>query len=495
MNIRTPPASVRTAVFPALLLAALAAAGCAAEKSRLLQEDWVAVSLGGAPVGYVHTLTRRVTHPEPAVVTSVFSQTRLRRLGVELAVRTAIEYREAPDGSLRTAESRTSASTYEVVCKARVVDDKMLITTDTVGTTHTSELTWDPEIIGPWAQTCLIRETGLAPGATVTFKAFIPEFKKIVNSTLKIARREKITIEGEEFELWRGTLDQSILPGLVSQVWLDDEANIVRSVTHIMGRMEMVRVTKEKALQKIAPEALADVMMRFFISSNRVIRNPQKVREALYRIEGDLDDTAGLMLEDRRQTIERRTPRGLMLRVRALGNPPGPAGAPPGPEFLSSSPYIQANDPLIVRLAEKAVGDAATPAEKAARLTKWVYENIRKKNLTVGFASAKEVALSRRGDCSEHGVLLAALLRAAGVPSRVVVGLVYWQGQFGYHMWTEAFLNDWTALDATLGSGIVDATHIKLTHTALDTPSASQPFLALVRINGKIKLTVEDVQE
>merc|ERR1712226_102981 len=76
-----------------------------------------------------------------------------------------------------------------------------------------------------------------------------------------------------------------------------------------------------------------------------------------------------------------------------------------------------------------------------------------------GFASASETARSKTGDCTEHGVLLAALLRAADIPSRVCNGLVYthaniagkMEAVFGWHMWSQALIDDaWVDLDATL---------------------------------------------
>ena len=67
----------------------------------------------------------------------------------------------------------------------------------------------------------------------------------------------------------------------------------------------------------------------------------------------------------------------------------------------------------------------------------------------VAFASAAETVRSLEGDCSEHAVLCAAMARAAGMPSRVVSGLVYLppggglggeRGVFGYHLWAEALV-------------------------------------------------------
>jgi transglutaminase-like putative cysteine protease len=84
-------------------------------------------------------------------------------------------------------------------------------------------------------------------------------------------------------------------------------------------------------------------------------------------------------------------------------------------------------------------------------------------------------------------------MRAAGIPSRVAVGLVYTNGRFGYHMWTEAYLNDWTAFDASMNQDRVDATHIKLTDSSLAETSAQSPFADITRLIGKLEIEVLEV--
>jgi transglutaminase-like putative cysteine protease len=94
-------------------------------------------------------------------------------------------------------------------------------------------------------------------------------------------------------------------------------------------------------------------------------------------------------------------------------------------------------------------------------------------------------------------MLLAALLRAAGIPSRVAVGVTYADGEFISHMWTEAYLNDWTALDATLSGGdVVDATHIKLAASALDGPTASDAALVVeAQAECNLKINVQEFKK
>ncbi len=223
-----------------------------------------------------------------------------------------------------------------------------------------------------------------------------------------------------------------------------------------------------------------------------MIEHPGAVTEALYRIEGPIEK---LNLEDRRQKIEDHGPGWVLLRVKALGDAPEPSSEKPGPECLAASPYLQCDDPNHPGSRASTPRPRRALATKAKALTAWVYRRIVKKDYDVGFASAKEALLSREGDCEEHAVLLAALLRAAGIPSRVAVGVTYWKGEFVYHMWTEAFLNDWTALDATLKTADGGRHAHQADRQRHWTAPAAEPLPGARAGLGNLKIKVEEVKE
>jgi len=80
--------------------------------------------------------------------------------------------------------------------------------------------------------------------------------------------------------------------------------------------------------------------------------------------------------------------------------------------------------------------------------------------LGIAFAPATEIFRDRRGTCVGYATLLATLARAAGMPSRVVMGYVYALGMFGGHAWTEIRAGErWIPLDAAIvNEGVADAT-------------------------------------
>jgi hypothetical protein len=66
------------------------------------------------------------------------------------------------------------------------------------------------------------------------------------------------------------------------------------------------------------------------------------------------------------------------------------------------------------------------------------------------------------GDHLGRTVMFASFARAAGVPTRLIGGLVYREGHFYFHTWPEAWFDKWIPMDPTLAQFPADVTHIPL---------------------------------
>src|SRR5438132_1583445 len=89
---------------------------------------------------------------------------------------------------------------------------------------------------------------------------------------------------------------------------------------------------------------------------------------------------------------------------------PLPLALPASAEVTSAvgaAPFLEVDDPTLAARAKTIVGDAHDSVTAARRLVSWVADAIDKAP-TVTVPSAREVLASRRGDCNEHSVLLAA---------------------------------------------------------------------------------------
>lgn len=93
----------------------------------------------------------------------------------------------------------------------------------------------------------------------------------------------------------------------------------------------------------------------------------------------------------------------------------------------------------------------------------------------------------REGDHIEKTLMFATYARAAGLPTRLMGGLVYRNGYFFFHTWPEVRLGKWVPVDPTLYQFPADATHIPLITGSLT------DIIALIDNLKSMKLEIVEV--
>ncbi|HON10662.1 MAG TPA: transglutaminase family protein [Chitinispirillaceae bacterium] len=153
-------------------------------------------------------------------------------------------------------------------------------------------------------------------------------------------------------------------------------------------------------------------------------------------------------------------------------------------KYTVPTPTMQVTHEKIVSHANSLRGDAANSCELVGRYNRYVFEKLDKKN-TATFSSALETLNAGFGDCGEHAVLLAALLRASGIPARVVLGMVYVGRKSGYyyHAWVMAFTGEWVFADPAFG--IFPAATERIPLIIDDTGESS---VDIVKLIGRLKI-------
>ena len=133
------------------------------------------------------------------------------------------------------------------------------------------------------------------------------------------------------------------------------------------------------------------------------------------------------------------------------------------PEWAKPGMNIPSNDPRIQKVAREVVGNRKTVIEAADAVQQWVYTQMTP-NAGIGvLRDATEVLKTKEGVCRDYAVLTAAVLRAAGVPTRLASGLVTWDGTFYYHAWCEVWDGSrWIGVDSTTADRQLAANHVKL---------------------------------
>ncbi len=128
---------------------------------------------------------------------------------------------------------------------------------------------------------------------------------------------------------------------------------------------------------------------------------------------------------------------------------------------------------------------------RVACLEQLVYEFIESKSLAYGFAGVNEVLTSQAGDCTEHALLLVALLRKLGIPSRLAYGLILTEGGLIGHAWSEAFIaGRWCWLDPSFPRGEPYGLKIRLGTLDPAEPAWAQMGLTLLQVAGAVETEV-----
>jgi hypothetical protein len=323
--------------------------------------------------------------------------------------------------------------------------------------------------------------------------------------TAKYTNFEKTTviIDGRSVDAIKRNITTNTGGAVVKSTdYVDSEGELIKSRMDL-GGITLDIIATDKAGAKETGDA-PEIMVKTFASPDKPIDNPRRTTKAVLLL--SIPDEMPALPETSSQRIEKLKNAARVTITRdAVHN--APEAEVKDPALLAATTMANINDEDIKQLAARAIANAEdTPAAKAEACRRFVYKYIRKKDLGTAFASASEVADSKQGDCTEHGVLLTALLRANGIPARAVIGLIYadqFAGAeriFGYHMWAQAVLNvdghdRWVDLDATLPDSVpFDATHIALDTTTLADGSPVAGLGAVASMLGRLQIKVELVE-
>lgn len=166
------------------------------------------------------------------------------------------------------------------------------------------------------------------------------------------------------------------------------------------------------------------------------------------------------------------------------GNKPAESHGTEADGWLASTVTIQADHPDIKELALKLRAGHERRCDIIDACNSYVFKTIHKEHVAT-FSNAYETLKSGKGDCGEHAALLAALLRACGIESAVVMGLVYSRenGGYFYHAWVAAYSGTLLFADPALGPFPAVAGYIPL---VIDTDGSN--LMQLAGIIGRIQI-------
>jgi hypothetical protein len=137
-------------------------------------------------------------------------------------------------------------------------------------------------------------------------------------------------------------------------------------------------------------------------------------------------------------------------------------------QYISADQWIE-SDQKTMRRTGRAFASAND--HDAFQLTHYLHSyvfNIIRTVPTFTALSSSTVLKTRSGDHLERTVLAAAYARAAGLPTRIVGGLVYRSGFFYFHSWPEMWFGCWIPMDPSFVQFPADVSHIPLVEGTLE---------------------------
>jgi hypothetical protein len=451
-------------------------------------EEWVVVVLDGKTCGFGSTMTTKTDTPSgPQYLTAHQEEFVVKRLGTDLKITETSKVTEDADGGVLSFDEVSDAGSSVESSGVREGDDMVVSSRGQTQRFHLPRLS----ALGPEAVRRLTLAVPLKPGQPFSFNTFSTDYPQaIVVEKGAVADQETRDVRGVKRKLWRLTSEVSLMPGMFSTTWVDGQGNDVEELDVLAGLGDMHQYVTDRAECMKQPEG-TEIFAATLIHPQRALPSPHDLGQAVYRLI-PLDPGQKLTLWNQgEQRVLSSEPGSCEVEVTAPRFTAADAtwqlphaDTPELHPYLQASAYLEVNSPEIQALAKQAVGDEKNPVRAAHLIERFVRDYITKKDLNIGFASAEETAKSREGDCTEHAVLCAAIGRAAGLPTRCVVGFGYIPpgddeptianavdrdtGIFGFHMWAEAWIgpDQWAPMDAALDG--FDVGHIAITKSALE---------------------------
>lgn len=479
-----------------------------APSPRLVEETWEVARIDGSRIGHVHTTVTEVEGPpNRRLRTTAEMDLTLRRFGALVRVWSEQGTEETSEDRVVGVFLRQGKGPEQLSLTGSLEEGRMHVQVD--GGRVDRRLDWPAGIVGWHAREHLFERRRPKPGEEFSFLRYEPMFNSVVTVRVRVRDAEEVALPSGTRRLTRVDMAPDALEARGTRVqppsitwWLDERFVPVQRTLELegLGTVTLTRSSRDVAQAPPTPGRGADIGHKTLVPLARRVPQPYETRSVVYRVRIAGEARPALALaQGTHQEARNVEGDAFELHVHPPRAPrPNPAAAPPAAEYLAACHFIDCDDEQVRALAARAIGDEKDPWKKARRVERWVKQSMRPDN-TAPMAPASRTARDLRGDCRHYALLTAALCRAASVPARVAVGLLYVERSgkpfLGFHMWTEVWVEgQWLGLDAVLGRGGVDATHIKVADHSWSDVQSLTPLLPVNRLLGKIEIEVLHVE-
>jgi hypothetical protein len=440
------------------------------------RDTWMNIFQNERKIGFSHTRFYSDTtgyHLTEAV------QMRINTMGMIQDISLNTKSRLNADFTLQEIDFKISSGRFRFSVRGTVDGNTLQLTTESAGSSRRLDIPINGKTYLFNSIMHAVAATDLKPGDKYVFNIFDPASMGQAAVIVEVIGQELIDIRGFNQPATKVSLN---FKGVSQLAWLGKEGDIVRE-KGLLG-ITLIKTDRKGALDGLAIQSSQDLTKIASVASNIPLENVEALKVLKVKIQGI--PSKNVQLQGGRQTFKGQV---LTVEKEVLSNLASELRtdklAALEKIFLRPGPFIQSDDQKIRDLAREILKDEpdAPPLIRAKKLLDWVHTHIEKRPV-LSLPDALSTLENRVGDCNEHAVLLAALARAAGIPTRIEAGMVYLKGRFYYHAWNLMYLGKWITADSLFGQLPADVSHLRFA-----TGSPEQQ-LDLMGIIGKIRLTV-----
>ncbi|WP_068142194.1 transglutaminase domain-containing protein [Roseimaritima ulvae] len=496
-----PPQPAQDAVADADTAVAKFTPPAAGDALSVPWQTWDAYYIGDQHIGFAHV--RATAEADGGRRYQLRDQMTLRRGATKLTHQVTQDSLEDAAGQLQsfTATLHNGPAVTRVEGTRR--DDKLVIEL-TRGNEHTTQqLPWKSHYHGLLGVQQSLRRDPLLPGQRRRIEALLPVQYQIGEFQLQATGKVSIPmLDGDSQMLTeiRSRLQLGPAGSVDTYLWIDDAGETLKTYTPALN-LTAYRTDQATATAAVSADRDLLSLASIQLQGEARLADPLDVQQVRFRLTATTPSGTAMPAElpelsaavgQRVETVA--DPPSLHVLVRS-GLDTEAAVAAVGPQDLAANPLIDFNDRGIAAIVKAlAVNPTESPRDTVLQTVGFVHEFIQNKDFSRGFAAASEVALDPGGDCTEHAVLLAAILRSRKIPTRVVAGLTYVPTASGaemmYHMWNVAYVDDgWLPIDATLGT-IAPASRIALVTSDLSSGNEYECLNPILGVMGRLEIEV-----
>jgi hypothetical protein len=465
-------------------------------------DRWYEVFLGGSKVGYSHStmkLVKGVVKSKSIFVMSV------RRAGVVIQIKSMESTVELLSGEIISFSGEMEMAGVPITKNGRVQGNEIVIKEKQFFRENEMRYPLDPEGKMTWGLMKALRENNFKEkGRKFETKVYSADFGMAspTKAKIKTMGETEILLSGQNKKVFKTDISMSTSVGTIkTENWLDSWGFAVKTKMQVGGLpIEIKQSNKIEAKQ--SPES-KEFLLETLISLEKEI--PNNAQSVQFKIELTDRKLNKPFYQSELQKVIKLDDKNLIIEIEAEKWGENSARRERklkvAEEFKTANLMIDSDNPLIRQLAQNAGRGSKNIFELSEKLFFFVQRYLIHKNFKIGFASATETAQKRQGDCTEHAVLLAAMGRSMGIPTRVASGIAYlknFKGEknvMGFHMWTEFHLRGkWMRLDSALGKMGTYADRITLSVTSLNQESLTELSFGIAELVGNVKISISKIR-